>query len=457
MSSPVMAPRARRSLAGPIVLIALGIIFLLGNMGLLTWPRLGQWFAHWWPLLIILWGVVKLVEHYQAQREGVRPAGIGVGGVFLLLLVIGCGLAASSASHVNWHALGDQINIGDNDFPVFGNSFTYSHSQAQDLPAGVSLHVVSDRGSVVINPATGAGLRVEVSKKVVADNQEQADKIDSQTAPVVSVAGTVVTVNANTTGAGEHTVASDLTIYLPGKLPVEVISKRGDISVHSRDADVKISSSKGDVQVDNIAGAVQVIMRKGSLTASHLVGDVTLDGRLDDTSISDVKGRVTLTGDYFGDLNLSKITREVVFKSSRTDMEFSKLDGDLSMESGDLRAHALSGPVRLATRAKDIHLDEVSGPIKIENSNGGVELHPVGPLADIQVDNQKGDVDLVLPATAAFEVNAQTHRGDIESDFSELQVKGEGENHNATGSIGHGGPQLQINNQFGDISIRKAG
>jgi DUF4097 and DUF4098 domain-containing protein YvlB len=138
-------------------------------------------------------------------------------------------------------------------------------------------------------------------------------------------------------------------------------------------------------------------------------------------------------------------------------MAFSKLDGDLSMESGDLRAHALAGPVRLATKAKDIHLDEVSGPIKIENSNGQVEVHPAGPMASIQIDNQKGDVDLVLPATASFEVSAQTRRGDIESDFSELHVQGEGESKNVSGSIGHGGPQLQINNQYGDISIRKAG
>jgi hypothetical protein len=451
-----MVPRPRRSLAGPIVLIVMGVIFLLGNLGLLTWARLGTWFAHWWPLLIILWGVVKLVEHYQAQREGVRASEIGLGGIFLLLFIIGCGIAATSASRVNWHALGDEINIGDDDFPVFGNSFNYSHSQAQDFPAGASLQVASDRGSIVINPADDKQIRVEVSKKVVADNQQQADKIDSQTQPVVSTAGAVVTVNANTTGAGQHAVSSDLTIYIPRKAAVEVVIKRGDVSVHSREGQVQVSSSKGDVQVDNVIGDVHVIIRKGSLTAAHIRGDISLDGRLDDTSISDVQGRVTLTGDYFGDLSLSKITRDVAFKSSRTDMEFSKLDGDLSMESGDLRARALSGPVRLTTRAKDIHLDDVSGPIKIENNNGTVELHPVGAIASIQVDNQKGDVDLVLPPSASFELTATARRGDIESDFSELRVEGEGENHNANGSVGKGGPQLQINNQYGDISIRKA-
>ena len=69
MSSPVQTPpqaplppprRYRRSFAGPFVLIVLGIVFLLGNLHLLSWERLGLWFAHYWPLLLILWGVIKM-------------------------------------------------------------------------------------------------------------------------------------------------------------------------------------------------------------------------------------------------------------------------------------------------------------------------------------------------------------------------------------------------------------
>ena len=81
--APPLPPRRRRSFAGPFVLIVLGLIFLLGNLHMLSWVRLGGWFAHYWPLLLILWGVVKMIEHYQAQRDGVRAAGIGAGGIFL--------------------------------------------------------------------------------------------------------------------------------------------------------------------------------------------------------------------------------------------------------------------------------------------------------------------------------------------------------------------------------------
>jgi len=64
------ATPTRRSFAGPFVLIVLGIVFLLGNLHL---PLLGAagnvGFAHYWPLLLILWGVIKLIEHQQAQTR----------------------------------------------------------------------------------------------------------------------------------------------------------------------------------------------------------------------------------------------------------------------------------------------------------------------------------------------------------------------------------------------------
>ena len=79
MSSPVMTPppiapvppRRNRSFAGPFVLIVVGIVFLLGTMRVLSVGRLAHLFASYWPVLLIIWGVIKLVEHMQAQRRRV--------------------------------------------------------------------------------------------------------------------------------------------------------------------------------------------------------------------------------------------------------------------------------------------------------------------------------------------------------------------------------------------------
>ena len=455
----VTPPRRHRSFAGPVVLIILGLVFLLGNMHVFTWHSLGLWFARYWPVLIIIWGVVKLVEYYQAQREGTRPSGIGVGGFFLLLFLICCGLAASHAARVNWHAVGDEMDMGDNMWPVFGDTFSFNDQMQQAFPAGASLRVVSNRGGVTVNSWEQKDIKVIVHKRLVADNEQQSKQVDSETRPTISVSGNLVTVNANTTGAGDqHGVSTDLEITLPRNLAVDVATQHGDISVQGRDAEVKVSNSHGDVNLGQITGNSSVVMRKGSLTAAHLKGDLSVDGRLDDTNISDISGNLAMTGDYFGDMTLAGIKKSVRFKSSRTDLEFSRLDGDLTMESGDLQAKSLVGPLRLITKSKDIHLDNVSGDIKLQDSNGSVEVHAGKlPLGSMQIDNSKGDIQVVLPAEAAFSLNARTRDGDIETDFNQIKVSSDHGQSSASGSVGSGVSRLEINNQYGSIEIRKGG
>jgi len=45
---------------GAVILIVLGALFLLSNLGWL--PRLGPLFAQWWPLILIVVGVTMLVR-----------------------------------------------------------------------------------------------------------------------------------------------------------------------------------------------------------------------------------------------------------------------------------------------------------------------------------------------------------------------------------------------------------
>src|SRR5258708_38443804 len=99
---PAMRPRQPRSFAGPIVLIVIGIFFLLGNMGMIAWHELGYWFAHYWPLLLIVWGVIKLIEYQNANRAGLHPRGIGAGGERLIIGPAIMGLSATEAYRVNW-------------------------------------------------------------------------------------------------------------------------------------------------------------------------------------------------------------------------------------------------------------------------------------------------------------------------------------------------------------------
>ncbi|PYX84085.1 MAG: hypothetical protein DMG70_07625 [Acidobacteria bacterium] len=458
MSSPAPGPvgrTRRRSLAGPVVLIVMGVVFLMGTMGVLHWYMLGRLFAHYWPLLIILWGVVKLIEHQQAQREGTRASGISIGGVFLLCCLIVAGLISTQASRVNWSGLHDQIGWDDEDFgSLFGNTYSFTDQSSQTFPAGGSLHVVSDRGDVNVVVSEGNQIKVDIAKKVHAENQQDADKYNAGTKPQITIREKIVTVNANTQGAGEHGVAADMTISIPRKVPVVISTRHGDINVTGRDGSLDISSQRGEVMAEDINGSVSLNLQHSSAKVSHVSGDVTVDGRVNDLTVSNVKGATRLTGEFMESVHLSQIGKAVTFKSSRTDMEFAKLEGNLDLDSGDLRATSASGPGRLITRSKDIHLDGMSGDLRLEDSNGVVEVL-VRKLGNLQIDNRNGDIQLALPPQAAFRMDARARNGEIQSDFAELKVENAHDQATLAGTVGSGNVSVRLNNEHGTIEIHK--
>jgi hypothetical protein len=225
------SPGRPRSLAGPIVLILLGLLFLAGTMGALNWHSLGYYFARFWPALLILWGIIKLIEHEQAKRAGLPARGIGVGGVFLVIFIVCAGLIATQTSRINWNDLRDNLQI-DNDEGwdnIFGGStYDYSGDLTHDWPAGVNtLRINDDRGTVSINVSDDKTLKVSWRKKVHAENQSDADNYNKQTEVTVNPVEKVLILNANTEGAGAKGVATDLDVYVPRDSELTISSKRG--------------------------------------------------------------------------------------------------------------------------------------------------------------------------------------------------------------------------------------
>lgn len=458
MASPVQVPpplpRRQRSFAGPVVLIIIGVVFLLGNMGYVSWGHLSRVFAHFWPVLIIIWGVIKLVEYQNAQRSGTRASGIGAGGVFLLIMLIGLGLAATQATRFDWGNLRDQIDLGDNDFPFFGEKYSYEDQLTQPFVTGDSLQILNTRGAVNVTASDSNEIQVAVHKHIRAEKQDEADKWNSGTKTQFSVSGNVITLSANNQGAGDHWVAVDLDVQVPRKAAVTISTRYGDSSVIGRDGDVTINDQHGDVSATDVNGKVNLNLEHSSARVSQVSSDVSIQGRADDVSVEDIKGGAHLDGEFMESVKLSKIAQPISFHSSRTNIDLFRLNGDLDLDSGDLDASDLVGPVRLSTRSKDIRLNGLSGDLRLDDENGSVEVH-VTKLGSMQVENRSGDVQIYLPDRAGFQLDARANGGEIDTDFEGLKVDNSNDNATATGSVGGGGPHVVVTNQHGTIEIRK--
>jgi len=453
---PPLPPHRRRSLAGPFVLIVLGIVFLMGTMHVLSIGRLAHLFANYWPVLLILWGVIKLLEHQRAQREGIRSSGIGAGGVFLVIMIIVCGLVATQLERVNWSGLHDNFNIDDSDFNnIFGQSYNFNDHLEQDFPAGASLKVINVRGGISVHASDDNKITVAVRKRVNADSQEDADKYDRESKPTITTIGGLVTLNAAVEAAGDDRVESDLDISVPRRVQVSIAARRGDVNVVGRDGNVDINAQHSDTSVEDVNGGVKVSQEKGSVKVEQIVGDVHVEGRVNEVSVADVKGAVQLDGEFQESVKLARIAKTVTFKSSRTDMEFSHIEGSLDLDSDELHAEQITGPLHLTTRSKNIRLDEVSGDVRLQDDNGAVEVG-MRTVGNIQIDNRNGDVQLSLPDKAGFRLDAHTRDGEIQSEFAELKVNNDEHEGKASGSVGNALSHIVLNNEHDGIEIRKA-
>jgi len=455
--APIPPPyRDRRSIAGPLVLIVIGLVFLLRNMGVRL--PIWHWFGHWWPLLLILWGVIRLIEHSIAQREGYRRAGIGAGSILLLVLIVTVGLSAHYSSDIDWGGVRDQIQMDDDLGGIFGTAYTFDDTLEQSFPAKGSLRVVCDHGSLNISPSDGNTLRVVVHKKLYAQNQNDANKYNDGSKPQITIEGSEVRLNANTSGAGDHAVQSDMDIFVPRDAVLDIANKRGDVTINDHKADVKVSLQHGDVTLDEIMGAVKLNINKGSVRASKIGGDLDVEGHIDNATVDDVAGAVHLRGDFFQDIRLSKIAKTATFKSERSDMEFASVPGEIEIATDSVRGNDLSGPSRLVTRSKEIHLEDVSGDLQVETSNGEIDIHAANklPVGRMTITGKHGDITLTLPANAGFQIEANTRKGDITSDFGAIKINESKGTSEASGTVGNGASKLQITADTGDIRITKS-
>jgi len=434
------------------VLIIVGIFFLLGNMGVISWHNFGEWFSNYWPVLLIVWGIIKLIEYQRASQAGERARGIGAGGVMLVVVVIIAGLIAREVIRLHPGTLCEDPDI--HGLPWCGNTYNYTDDLQQAFPGGGSLHVNSERGAINVTVSDDSQIHVAVHKRVNADRQEQADQWNKTSRPQISVNGQVVTVDANTHGAGDHPITSDLDIAIPRKASVVLSSHNGDISVMGREGSADITSHRGDVSITDLSGNAIVNLDDSSARLSQISSDVVIQGRAKEVSLEDVKGTVRLDGDFRESVKLSRIAKAVSFKSSRTDMSFSRLDGELDLEPGDLEASNIVGPFNLNTRHKDVRISGVSSNVLVRNENGPVEIE-VTKLGNLDVQNERADIRIFVPEKSSFQMEAQARNGEIQSDFSELKIENGDNRSTASGSVNGGTSHIVLNNQHGSIEIRK--
>lgn len=439
------------SLVGPLILIAVGVVWLLIYSGHMPAQRFFGWYAHWWPLLLIAAGLALLAEWAldMKRQTPVRRGGSFIG-VMVLLAILG--VIAAGVNHMGNRVIGPWNLGGDNQdfFNMFGLPEHNLDQEAisETVPANAVIDIENPRGDVSVTTGTGSNIEVQAHEIAYAESDRNAQKIFDAEKASVKVSGTTVLVQASANDHGRV----NLAVTVPVGAQISVNAARGDVTADGMGAGINVNAARGNVRLNSITGAAQVHFAKGDLTAHNMQGDVTADGSCGDVTISDVKGGASLSCTYFNDMHLQQIAGAVRLRTSKTDVQIAQLPGDLSLNDDSLNVTQAKGAVHVVTHSRDIDLTEIAGESYIENRDGTVSVAPAGPFG-VEAHNSKGDIEISLPPNASATVTGNAHNGDIVSDYP-MNVSGD-QNKSVTGRIGAGTAKIVLSADNGDVRIKR--
>ncbi len=451
-TTPGQAPPARRrSVFGPLIWITIGVLLLANNLGVNL--RVGDLFWKYWPVFLILLGLVKIYEHYAAQRSGQAPARILSGGEIVLLIFLFVILGGA-------YGFRRAVEVGDIDMSEvpWWNSYSFTDQASKAAKPGLPIHVTTTRGGITIRAADTPEIQVTMTKSVSGNDEADAESRAKLYSLLIEESPAGYDVRPQLPAGRSRRVSLSLEVLVPRKSAVTVRTEDGHVRVSGVNGDLAIHSGDGNVEVREVTGKVR-IEAVDNVTVSSVQGDLEMSGRLDDIDISNVSGQASVRGEIYGSARLKNIGKQTVVETNITRLTLSSLRGRLDLASGDLEVVDVPGNVHLTTRNKDIRFENITGRIQIDNRRSGdVEIR-LGqpPQQPIDIENEKGSVTLTLPPASAFEIQASSERGDTESDFQEGITRNEVNRvARMEGKVGAKGPQIQVRTTYGTVRLRKS-
>jgi hypothetical protein len=223
-------------------------------------------------------------------------------------------------------------------------------------------------------------------------------------------------------GPKNMSVSVDFNLTIPSGATADINSVSGDLTL----ADIG-----GAAKAETVSWNVTLEKVDGTLKAKTTSGNVIVMGAAKGAYCKSVSGSVRVD-DVIGDAELHTV-------------------------SGTIKAGSVKGSITAENTSGDVKLTDVTDAkmIKAKTLSGDVDYAGVVYSdGSYNFRSHSGDVNLAIPSNAAFDLEAQTFSGSIESDF-EITLVGKISKKELKGSVNGGGATLEIKTFSGDVHLKK--
>lgn len=444
----------KRSVGGPLILIAIGLLFLLNNLN--PGFSIGAFLSQYWPFLLIGAGVVGLVEVLANAGRGYDPTRhhLRVGWLFWPLLLFGFFVWRGPA-HMRFP------NFGHGGVGIFGAEYEFDVNDTA-ATAGVSRIVLdSALGSLSVKGDGDGDVKITGRRTIHAFNKSDADRANEQSPVRIDRQGDLLIVRAEDSMGGSISSTLDLDITVPKRFDVEARGRAGDLSIDDIDGSVSIANGHGDVRLGNIGKDVKIEATRSSLVrAAGVTGNFDMDGRGSDVQLENIGGDATINGEYSGTLEFRNFAKSMHFHSSRTDFRVENIPGSVRMNLSDMKLENVGGPIHFQSPSRDIVATDVTGELDLSVTRGDIQVTETkGPLPKMDIHSKNGNITLGIPEKASFDLEGRTSQGEVQNEYgSPLETATEHRSSTIRGAANGAGaetPRILLTTDRGTITVEK--
>jgi hypothetical protein len=121
--------------------------------------------------------------------------------------------------------------------------------------------------------------------------------------------------------------------------------------------------------------------------------------------------------------------------------------------NGDVKVTGLRSAVEISAHNGDVSLLDFDGAANIETHNGGARIAFARFASPCRLSTHNGSFRVALPQGARFNLDVDSHHGNLHSDFALAGLRGDGSRMVTT--VNGGGPELRFVAHNGSLSLER--
>lgn len=287
----------------------------------------------------------------------------------------------------------------------------------------VDLDVQAGSGQIRVEPGASGSVRVAARLKAGnswlagGDVEKRMRQIEQN--PPIEQQGNVIRIGRFNDGD----LARNISISYEVTVPADT-----KLAAHTGSGSIVVGPIKGPAEVKSGSGSVTVGRVGGSVVASTGSGSIKVEG---------AAGLEASTGS--GSIHAVAVAGPTKANSGSGSITIAQAG------KGDVSVSAASGGITLTGVDGAAHVSSSSGSITIDG-------RPAGPWS---LHSSSGGVTMTLPPDAAFDLDARTSSGTIDSVHPvTMTVTGKVDKRHIEGKVRGGGPLVEVSCSSGSVRIR---